>query len=208
MAGMSPVGSRLQTALAWPDFLAAVDSVPPSDPILKETVEFLHAKCGFSSPAAAAGIEQSQLVAHEAYPTALTTRAFVARTLKAINAVYEQSLKPPPAPNFNAAASSGGSSTALSLPDEALRGQLSSVLGSSANAATLAAALAASSSDITTLLKSAQMEDLPFHLVPSAAVSASSRPRWRKPNRLPACPTSTLTLPRRRYCHCGCLRRQ
>ncbi|MDA8583572.1 hypothetical protein N9L68_05045, partial [bacterium] len=156
--------------MAWPEFLAAVDGTPPGAQILPDAATFFHAKCGLATPDAAAGITQTQLVAHAEYPEGMALRAFLARTLKAVNGAYEASLMAPVQPNFSQGAGSPSLAGPTAVMDVALQGQLQNVLGSNANAATLAEALAASAPPIAQLLKDAQLDDLPFHLIPSSVV--------------------------------------
>ena len=139
MAALSPVGMRVRTNLDWPDFLSAVDAVPPAKEVLAAAVAFLHAKCGFGTPEAAAGLEQTHMTSHADYPASLVVRAFLATVLKAIKAVHEASLRPPPQPALGSA-SPPQQTQALAVPvvDEALRASLQNALGSNCSAATLA----------------------------------------------------------------------
>ena len=91
MAALSPVGLRVQAQLDWPDFLTAVDAIPPAEDVLAAAATFLHGKCGFTCPEAAAGLEQAQMATHAEYPGSLVVRAFLQRALKAINAVQDAS---------------------------------------------------------------------------------------------------------------------
>ena len=111
------------------------------------------------------------MAAHPEYPASLVVRALLARALKTLNVVHAARQHPPPPPAFGGS-SPPASSQALAVPavDEALKASLQNVLGSNCSAATLAAALAAPAPAINDLLKAKKMDDVPFHLIPDAAV--------------------------------------